>query len=179
MVQARPRSRASSRGSTGLTYVYGQGGALLLPVLSRTARRVLGRRRGTPTSPAYYATVRSVGKRHRRLTRLYCLVWLLESAWVTRRRIRGAQQRGRPVILDRGYLDTVVNVAVMRGDSTAAMLRTAAQLERLAPCADRHLFLDVSETVALARQPGCPSLAYLADRRSATAARPGTACRRR
>lgn len=148
-----------------LTYVYAQlGKGVLLPVLTSAARRLLGRRRGQPTTPTYYSTVRQAGQRHRKLTRLYCLAWLVEHAWHCRALLAQAQRAGRPLIVDRYYLDTVVNTAVMLDASTPYMLTTARWLERVLPPADLHLFLDVSETVAFGRKP-CPSVDYLRERR--------------
>jgi thymidylate kinase len=157
---------AKAMGEEGWAYSYCQ----VMPTLLRPAKWLAGRLFMRRTDQfkdydAYLARKRSVSAGRRRLTRLYALAWyadFLVQAWW---KLAGPWWAGANLVMDRYYLDVVVNQGVLQENDIDGMLRDARLLERLLPKADRHVFLDVSEDVAFARRDDIQSTAYLLERK--------------
>lgn len=87
-------------------------------------------------------------------------------AWLqTWPKVMWARVSGSGVILDRYYLDWVVNAGVLQNSTRETMLRDARILEHWLPKADLHVFLDVDERTAFARKDDIQSLEYLRERK--------------
>lgn len=114
---------------------------------------------------AYRERKRELGRKRRRLARLYALAWYLDFLLQAWPRITWARWRARPVVMDRYYLDMVVNQGVLQDNDADGMRRDARLLERFLPRATQHLFLDVSEETAFARKDDIQSVTYLRERK--------------
>lgn len=160
------RRVAAARQAEGWDYLYCQVLPLLLRPVKWLARRLFLKRADEfQNYDDYRDRKRAESGKRRRLTRLYALLWyadFLLQAWP---KVVRARLRGRNLILDRFYLDTVVNQGVLQDNDLAGMLRDARLLERLLPRADLHLFLDVSEETAFQRKNDIQSVRYLRERK--------------
>lgn len=148
-------------------YVYGRFQPVLMrPIMAMVGGVLLRGRRGSGNYAAYAV-------RRRRLFAnpvLYALYqaslavdYLLQVAW----RIRIPLWRGRRLICDRYYLDTVVaDIAIdtKRPDHTANWL--LALYRHLLPRPDMILMTDVPANVAVARKDDIPSLEYAEELRA-------------
>jgi dTMP kinase len=148
-------------------YVYCQHRPLLIWLLKLPAKILFMRNTDEFSNyGSYKARKDSVRLKNPVLARVYG--WLLYAdvllqAWA---HILLASTKGKVLILDRYYLDWVVNQGVLQGNSLHTMLRHARTLERLLPKAQHHLFLDVAEEVAFRRKGDIQSLQYLRERRT-------------
>lgn len=157
---------AAARQAAGWDYLYCQVLPLLLKPVKWLARRLFLKKTDEfKDYDAYREQKRAASGRRRRLTRLYALLWyadFLVQAWP---KLWRARLRGRDLILDRFYLDTVVNQGVLQDNDLAGMLRDARLLERFLPRAELLLFLDVSEETAFRRKNDIQSVRYLRERK--------------
>lgn len=107
----------------------------------------------------------AAARKHPGLLRLYVWLWSAD-VWVqTWPRVLWARLTADVVLMDRYYLDWVVNLGVLQGNDPAAMLRAARRFEATLPRANRHVFLDVSEETAFARKDDIQSVDYLRERK--------------
>jgi dTMP kinase len=113
----------------------------------------------------YKARKNAVSSRRPRLTRLYALLWYFDAWLQTWPRVLWARLTADVILLDRYYLDWVVNLGVLKGNSLDGMLQDARRLERVLPKAHLHVFLDVSEATAFQRKNDIQSVEYLRERR--------------
>lgn len=155
-------------GGVRLTYVYCQLTPILLAPFKLAARLLFLRKTNRFADyQSYQQQKASVGGRRRRLTSLYGAVWLVDQAWQAWLKLLWARLRGRDfIIMDRYYLDSVVNVGVLQGNGLDEMLAAARRVERFLPRPDLFLFLNVSETVAYQRKNDIPSPEYLRERKA-------------
>jgi len=147
-------------------YVYCQHRPFLIWLLKLPAK-ILFMRKSDPfrNYDAYKARKDSIRASKPVLARIYGLLTYLDmllQAWV---QIAIARMKGNLLIFDRYYLDWVVNQGVLQGNSTESMLHDARALERLLPKAQHHIFLDVSEDVAIHRKCDIQGIQYLRERR--------------
>jgi thymidylate kinase len=153
-------------GGIQLNYVYCQLKPLLLRPLKWVTQRFFLRQTNQFKDYSKYQQVkRTLGQKRKWLTRIYCGVWYLDillQIWV---KLALAGLKGKPVIMDRYYLDSVVNIGVIQNSSPEEMLKAARMLEAFLPKAERCLFLNVSEAVAFARKNDIPSKEYLRERK--------------
>lgn len=113
----------------------------------------------------YRERKRAASGRRRWLTRIYAWIWYVDFLLQAWPKLLRARWRGRHLLIDRYYLDVVVNMGVLQDNDTAGMLADARALERWVPRATRHLFLDVSEETAFARKNDIQSVRYLRERK--------------
>ena len=107
----------------------------------------------------------TVSRRKGKLSTLYSCVWYLDFLIQALPKVLYAKMKGGVILIDRYYLDMVVNQGVLKGNSKEEMLREARWIERLLPAAKIHIFLDVSEDVAFKRKSDIQSTEYLAERK--------------
>lgn len=161
------RRLAAELAPAGWDYLYCQVTPLLLRPLKWLAGKIFLRRTDQfKDYDAYRERKRAVSGRRRGLTRLYALAWYLDFLLQTWPKILRARWRGRDVIMDRYYLDMVVNQGVLQDNDAAGMLRDAHLLEWFLPKGNRHVFLDVSEETAFARKNDIQSVSYLRERKA-------------
>jgi dTMP kinase len=148
------------------TYFYCQHRPLLLWLLKLPARLLFMRRTDQFANYGEYkARKDAVGSKRPWLKRVYACVGYLDVALQTWPKLLWARWRADVVLLDRYYLDWVVNAGVLQRNSLDAMLRDARILERFLPRADLHIFLNVSEMTAFARKNDIQSVDYLRERK--------------
>jgi thymidylate kinase len=147
-------------------YVYCQHKPFLIWILKLPAKFLFMRKLDQFADyDTYKSRKDAVRSRNPVLARIYGLLTYLDvllQAWL---QILFARARGNLLVLDRYYLDWVVNQGVVQEHSTNAMLRHARLLERLLPKASHHIFLDVTEDVAFRRKGDIQGLQYLKERR--------------
>lgn len=161
------RRLAEELAPAGWDYLYCQVTPLLLRPLKWLAGKIFLRRTDQfKDYDTYRERKRTVSGRRRLLTRLYALAWYLDFLLQAWPRVTRARLRGRAVIMDRYYLDMVVNQGVLQNNNAAGMLRDARLLEWFLPRAERHVFLDVSEETAFARKDDIQSVSYLRERKA-------------
>lgn len=157
---------ATAMADRGWAYLYCQVLPLLLKPVKWLARRLfLKKTNEFKDYDAYREQKQAASGKRRGLTRLYALLWyadFLLQAWP---KLLRARWRGEHLILDRFYLDTVVNQGVLQNNDLAGMLRDARLLERFLPRAELLLFLDVSEETAFKRKNDIQSVRYLRERK--------------
>lgn len=162
-------TRLAQRGFAGrrLRYVYCQLTPILLAPFKLLARLFFLRKTDRfQDYRTYQARKASVGGRRRLLTRAYGAIWLVDQAWQAWFKLLWARLRGaETVIMDRYYLDSVVNVGVLLGNDLDGMLSAARKVERFLPRPELFLFLNVSEAVAYQRKTDIPSPEYLRERK--------------
>jgi dTMP kinase len=147
-------------------YLYGQHRPFLLWLLKLPARVLfLGRNDQFKNYTRYKTRKECVINRHPRLAQLYSLFLYLDVVLQTWPKILWARWTADVVIMDRYYLDWVVNVGVLRHSPLRQLLCDARRLEWLLPKAQAHIFLDVCENSAFQRKNDIPSLEYLRERR--------------
>lgn len=161
------RRLAAELGPEGWSYLYCQVTPLLMQPFRWLGGKLLMRRNDQfKDYEAYRTRKRELGRKRRGLTRLYVLGWYLDFLLQAWPKITCARIRGRAVIMDRYYLDMVVNQGVLQDNDTAGMLRDARLLECFLPRASVHVFLDVSEETAFARKQDIQSVNYLRERKA-------------
>lgn len=147
-------------------YVYGQHLPVLLWLFKLPARLLFMRRTNQfKNYTGYKACKDSVRARHPRLAGLYARLLYLDAWLQVWPRMMLARWRSDVVVVDRYYLDWVVNVSVLQQTPRETMLREARMLEGFLPKAQTHLFLDVSEETAFARKDDIQSVEYLRERK--------------
>lgn len=151
-----------------LRYVYSQHQSILLQPFRFIARATV--MRGTDEFKSfdrYDQKKRHFAGRYRLLTALHGLVWYLDytiQTWI--RLLFPRPGKNTALVMDRYYLDIIVNQACLRGLSEDQLRREARLLEKIFPKADLHIFLDVQEEIAFSRKDDIPSLRYLTERRT-------------
>ena len=149
-----------------IRYLYCQHRPLFLWLLKLPARLLFIRRTDQFKNYDQYRTRKdTVVAGQPRLTRLYALVWYCDVLLQTWPKMLWARLTGDILLMDRYYLDWVVNVGVLQHNSLEGMLRDARGLERFLPKAHVHLFLDVSEETAFRRKNDIQSVQYLRERK--------------
>jgi dTMP kinase len=150
-----------------IAYLYCGGTPKLLYPLKLAAQRFFLRKASPYGNYSTYVANKQGARRRRPcLAAIYCGVWYIDfliQAWVSLCR---PWLRRATVIVDRYYLDNVVDQSVFRETDLSGMLRDARRLERLLPMARLHVFLDVAEDTAFARKNDIPSVDYLRPRRA-------------
>lgn len=148
------------------TYLYCQHRPFFLWLLKLPARLLFMRKTDQfQNYDAYKARKDAVAGKRPWLTRLYAALWYFDVWMQTWPRMLWACWTSDVVLLDRYYLDWVVNLGVLKNNSLEAMQTDARRLERVLPRADLHVFLDVSEDVAFARKDDIQSVRYLRERK--------------
>jgi len=101
------------------------------------------------------------------LTRMYCLIWYFDHIVQIYIKLFFVRLK-KPdiIIIDRYYLDSVVNLACLQNLNHNQMLADAKKIENLLPKASYHVYLDVSEAEAFRRKNDIPSIDYLRERRN-------------
>lgn len=149
-----------------ITYLYGQFYPILMrPVKWAVQRFVLKGTNQFRGYSEYQERKRSISTKRRLLSRLYCLGLYLDHGLQLLFKITLARLRNKYVILDRYYLDAVVNAGVIQNNGPDEMLRDAKIFEKILPKASLHIFLDVSQEIAFSRKTDIPSVAYLGERK--------------
>jgi thymidylate kinase len=148
------------------SYIYCQHQPFLVWLLKLPARLLFMRKTDQfKDYGGYKARKDVVSSRSPWLTRLYALLSYLDVAMQTWPKLLWARWTTDILLLDRYYLDWVVNVGVLERNSLEAMLRDARCLERALPRAQIHVFLDVSEETAFQRKNDIQSVQYLRERK--------------
>jgi len=152
--------------SERVEYVYCQHKPILLWLLKAPARVLFMRRTDQfKNYNAYRARKDAIVAKRRLAASIYKWAFYADVVLQTWPKLVAATARTRKVVIDRYYLDWVVNLSVMLNSDTNAMLRDAKLLERLLPKADIHVLLDLPEDVAFYRKDDIQSIAYLRERR--------------
>jgi thymidylate kinase len=147
-------------------YLYCQHRPFFLWLLKLPARLMFMRRTNPFTNyDQYKARKDAISSRRPWLTKLYARLWYFDVWLQTWPRMIWARRTADVVLLDRYYLDWVVNLGVLQRNSIESMLREARFLEGFLPRANLHIFLDVSEETAFARKTDIQSLQYLRERK--------------
>ena len=95
------------------------------------------------------------------LTSIYSIVWYMDYIMQTLFQLFNVKRKKADiVIIDRYYLDSVVNLACLQDLSNQQMVNEAKLIEYLLPQADLHIFLDVSEEKAFSRKNDIQSIEY-------------------
>jgi len=105
-------------------------------------------------------------KKMKFLTRVYSLVWYFDyilQAWFHLLIIKS--RKADLIILDRYYLDSIVNLACLQDLNSQQMVNDAKLIGNFLQKADLHIFLDVSEENAFSRKNDIQSVEYLKERR--------------
>lgn len=113
----------------------------------------------------YRERKRAASGRRRWLTRIYAWIWYVDFLLQAWPKLIRAWWRGRDLVMDRYYLDVVVNQGVLQDNDALGMKHDARFLERFLPVAIQHIFLDVSEETAFARKGDIQSVRYLRERK--------------
>ena len=149
------------------SYLYCQHRPLLLWLFKLPARLLFMRRTDQfKNHDEYKSRKDAVAGKRLGLTKLYSLLSYFDVWLQTWPRLAVARFRSDLIVVDRFYLDWVVNVGVLQNNSIEAMLGDARRLERVLPRAGLHVFLDVEEEVAFARKTDIQSVRYLRDRKA-------------
>lgn len=114
----------------------------------------------------YRSRKRAAANLRPRLARLYAFLWCLDAWLQTWPRIQWARLRADVIIVDRYYLDWIVNLAVLQDSASDDMLERAKALERFLPKPQLLLFLDLDTATAMVRKDDIPSELYLIERRA-------------
>jgi thymidylate kinase len=150
-----------------LVYVYCQVTPILVRPLQWLARLVFIRRADQfKDFDTYKARKEAASSKRKRLTRVFCLVWYMDCLTQTWLKLAYARLKGRRMIVDRYYLDTVVNQGVLQNNDVEGMLRDARLMEMFLPKSNIHIFLDVDEDSAFARKDDIQSVEYLRQRKT-------------
>lgn len=161
------RIRRAGLAGRRLSYLYCQHRPFFLWLLKLPARLLFLRRTDQfQDYRAYKGRKDAAARRHPRLLKLYAWLWYADVWLQTWPRVLWARCVADVVVLDRYYLDWVVNLGVLTGNDIDAMLRAARLLERTLPRADLHVFLDVSEETAFRRKDDIQSVDYLRERKT-------------
>ena len=157
---------AAAMSDRGWIYLYCQVLPFLLRPVKWFARRIFLKKADEfKDYDGYLERKQVASSKRKRLTRMYALLWyadFLIQAWP---KLLRARWRGQNLILDRFYLDTVVNQGVLQNNDLNGMLRDARLLEWFLPKAELLLFLDVSEETAFQRKDDIQSIRYLRERK--------------
>lgn len=154
-------------GSRRARYLYCQHRPFFLWLLKLPARLLFLRRTDQFRDyRTYKGRKDEAARRHPRLLKLYAWLWYADVWLQTWPRVWWAGWRAEVVVMDRYYLDWVVNLGVLEGNATGGMLAAARALERTLPRADLHVFLDVSEETAFRRKDDIQSVDYLRERKA-------------
>lgn len=150
-----------------VAYLYCQHRPFFLWLLKLPARLLFLRRTDQfKDYRAYKGRKDATVRRHPRALKLYVWLWYLDVWLQTWPRLLWARCFADVVLMDRYYLDWVVNLGVLAGNQTEDMLAAAGCLERTLPRADCHVFLDVSEETAFRRKDDIQSVDYLRERKA-------------
>lgn len=149
-----------------IEYTYCQHKPFLLWMLKAPARALFMRKTSQfGEYDAYKARKNEVVAKRKLMASIYKWAFYTDVVLQALPKILGARARARTVVVDRYYLDWVVNISVMSNSDTQTMLRDAIFLERLVPRADVHVLLDLPEEVAFQRKDDIQSINYLRERR--------------
>jgi len=150
----------------GWQYVYCQvSPRLILPFHLAARALFLGRADQFKDYDRYATKKTAASRKYGRLARLYAWIWYADFVTQAMPKLLRALVSNRTVIVDRYYLDVVVNQSILTGSGIAGAREDARFLERLVPKADLHIYLDLPEHVAFARKDDIQSLSYLHERR--------------
>ncbi|HYC72423.1 MAG TPA: hypothetical protein VEB66_14530 [Opitutaceae bacterium] len=148
-------------------YLYCQHRPFFLWLMKLPARLLFLRRENAFKDYAGYKSRKhSVIQRHPWLGRLYVRLWYFDVWLQTWPRMLWARAFADVVLVDRYYLDWVVNLGVFQDNSLDAMLAEARRLEKSLPPPQAVIFLDVSEETAFARKDDIQSPEYLRERKA-------------
>lgn len=160
------RLRRETLGGCKPAYIYCQHRPFLVWLVKLPARLLFMRRTDQFNDyDRYKARKSSITSRWPRLTRLYMLLCYFDMCLQTWPKLLRARWASGIVLVDRYYLDWVVNLALLQQNSCGKVLRDARWLERLLPKAQLHLFLDVAEETAFQRKNDIQSVQYLRERK--------------
>ena len=160
------RLRDETLGGSKPAYIYCQHRPLLVWLLKLPARLLFMRKTDQfKDYDEYKARKNSVTGRCVWLTRVYVLVCYFDMCVQTWPKLLWARWVSGIVLVDRYYLDWVVNLGSLQQNSRDEMMRDARWLERFLPKAQLHVFLDVSEDTAFRRKNDIQSVRYLSERK--------------
>ena len=164
--QARRLTEALQVDGRRVRYLYCQHRPFFLWLLKLPARLLFMRKTDQFRNyDDYKARKDAVANRQPWLTRIYAWLWLFDVWMQTWPRVLWAGTHSDVILLDRYYLDWIVNLGVLQGQGLESMLRDARRFERLLPRANLHVFLNVSEEVAFLRKNDIQSVRYLRERK--------------
>jgi len=148
-------------------YFYAQHASVLLAPLRWLNRKTFMRKTDAYQDYDSYASRKAgASQKHPLLARGYAFVWLLDYFLFTYSRLL-LQALAAPhwLVVDRYYLDIVVNISQTLGLDEAGMLVLARQASRFFLRPAVTVFIDVSEETAMRRKDDVPDIAYLKERR--------------
>ncbi len=147
-------------------YVHSYHEPFLLKPLKSLARVIF--MRGTDEFadyPHYRERKASTSNRHRWLSRIYGLIWILDYALQALCKVRIPRLLGRRLIIDRYVYDAVLNASLTAHLSPNAAYRLVSLLLKILPKPDVVLLIDLPEEDAFSRKTDIQSVEYLRERR--------------
>jgi thymidylate kinase len=137
---------------------------LLLPVI-KAAKFLLVRKHPKFVDYEAHAAAKRAGMSKMRFAHsLYFAVMVIDYLPQVWWKVGVPRLLGKHVICDRYFPDLALDFALTVNGGTDRMMSVMRRLERLAPRADFHYFVNVPPAVALARKDDVPSIAYLEER---------------
>lgn len=140
---------------------------LLLPAKWLAKKTIL---KGTNEFKDYHAYAEkktNFTKKRKWMTRIYSFLWYSDYLLqVIPKMVKVEKARQEVYIIDRYYLDSVVNLACLMDMGREEMIRDAKRIEKLLPRADFHIFMNVDEKIAFTRKNDIQSVRYLKERKT-------------
>jgi thymidylate kinase len=159
---------ALNQSGTHARYFYGQHQPLFFRVLRWMARKTALRSVDPNRNyQVFTQTKTGAGKKFGLLTRIYAIAWLADY-WIGAMARLTAVCINSPgvVVIDRYYLDQVVNISQLMGLDDTRLSGFAIATARFFFHPSMTIFVDVTEAVAFARKNDVPSIDYLTERRA-------------
>lgn len=150
-----------------MEYIYSQYRPLIIMPLKLVAKLFFQKKETLfGDYKSYSKKKKEYTKKLKLLTRIYCLIWYLDHViqiWIKLFLVR--IKKPDIIVIDRYYLDSIVNLACLQNFNNKQMLADARMIENLLPKANYHFFLDVDEDKAFKRKDDIPSTDYLCERK--------------
>jgi dTMP kinase len=148
-------------------YVYCQHQHILLLPLRLLVRNTYLRSVNSKKNYTEYSEKKSnISQKNRFLSWAYVSVWLLDYWIATILRILPHLFRSQLLVIDRYYLDIVVNISQVMGFTNHEMFAFAQRVKKIFPAPDWIFFIDVPEEIAFSRKNDIDSIEYIRERRS-------------
>lgn len=152
---------------THFAYVYARHFPFLVAPLKLFARKTLFRKSSQSLDyDVYKMKKKSVVDKFKLFSYLYSFLWTIDYLLITYLRILPTYFKNKNIIIDRYYLDFIVNLSDSMNLSNEEMLKLAKFITKLFPKPSLFLFIDTPCEIAFQRKNDIPSIDYLQIRRS-------------
>ena len=147
-------------------YCYAQHIPFLLKPFKLIARKSLLKSTDEFQDYSYYINKKkSYSKKLRIISHIYGFIWLLDYYLRTGVKILYHRFLRHNLIMDRYFLDIVVNISETLDLNDAQMTKFAKFVSKLFPMPSKFYFIDIPEKVAYARKNDIQSIQYLTERK--------------